>query len=467
MSSVVGPPRRRGRCSSSTSPCPATSSGASPSSPASPLLDLDDLRAWADRGSPGPRRRGRAGPGDRRRGGRALPRRRVGPAGGAARRRAARAGRGTCARPSSTASSAAGRARRPRAGGGRGPHPGLVAKLLHEPSVRLKDAAGTPRGERNAERPARPVRPAVTDAAGRDHRCGSPRGAARWRAGRPRSSPALLQAAHPGLRGRARPRRDDGRSPAGRPAPRHRRPGRVREGGPAGGARRPGRPRRALGQGPAVDAHRRAGPRRRPRAGRSARRARRLHARRPRRRARPWPPGSVRRRAQLAVLRPDLTFVELRGNIDTRLDKVPAGGAIVMAAAALEGLGLLDDVAAATPVELMAVDVMVPQVGQGAVAVECRASDDAATRDLLAAIEHGRPGRRSTASGRSWPSWGRAATCRSARTPSSSARASCACARSWPAPRASTRASTRARRTRPTRGRPRRPGSPARPSSAA
>jgi hydroxymethylbilane synthase len=98
--------------------------------------------------------------------------------------------------------------------------------------------------------------------------------------------------------------------------------------------------------------------------------------------------GSVRRRAQLAVLRSDLDFVELRGNIHTRLGKVPEGGAIVMAAAALEVLGILDEVAAARPVELMAVDVMVPQVGQGAVAVEC-AERASATRDLLAAIEHG------------------------------------------------------------------------------
>jgi len=98
--------------------------------------------------------------------------------------------------------------------------------------------------------------------------------------------------------------------------------------------------------------------------------------------------GSVRRRAQLSVLRSDLTFVELRGNIHTRLNKVPDGGAIVMAAAALEVLGLLDDVAEVTPVELMAVDVMVPQVGQGAVAAEC-AERASATRDLLAAIEHG------------------------------------------------------------------------------
>ena len=46
--------------------------------------------------------------------------------------------------------------------------------------------------------------------------------------------------------------------------------------------------------------------------------------------------GSVRRRAQLSRVRPDLQFVELRGNIDTRLSKVPDDGAIVMAVAALE-----------------------------------------------------------------------------------------------------------------------------------
>ena len=50
--------------------------------------------------------------------------------------------------------------------------------------------------------------------------------------------------------------------------------------------------------------------------------------------------GSVRRRAQLAALRPDLTFAELRGNIPTRLDKAGDFDAIVVAAAALERLGL-------------------------------------------------------------------------------------------------------------------------------
>jgi hydroxymethylbilane synthase len=89
--------------------------------------------------------------------------------------------------------------------------------------------------------------------------------------------------------------------------------------------------------------------------------------------------GSVRRRAQLARLRPDLVFVELRGNIDTRLAKVPDDGAIVVALAALQRLGY-DDRADYT----FAVDEMVPQVGQGALAVEAAADDVAA---LLVAID--------------------------------------------------------------------------------
>lgn len=92
--------------------------------------------------------------------------------------------------------------------------------------------------------------------------------------------------------------------------------------------------------------------------------------------------GSVRRRAQLAVARPDLQFVELRGNIATRLDKVPDGGAIVMAVAALQILGLTDRIA-----EQLDVATFVPAVGQGCVAVECR-SDDSATGGLLHMIDH-------------------------------------------------------------------------------
>ena len=103
--------------------------------------------------------------------------------------------------------------------------------------------------------------------------------------------------------------------------------------------------------------------------------------------------GSTRRRAQLADRRPDLTFTGLRGNIDTRLARVgegPSGpevSAVVVAAAALERLGRRPHA-----VEVLVPSVMVPQVGQGALAVECR-DDDHPVRPLLAGVEHG-PSRR-------------------------------------------------------------------------
>jgi len=92
--------------------------------------------------------------------------------------------------------------------------------------------------------------------------------------------------------------------------------------------------------------------------------------------------GSVRRRAQLAALRPDLVFDELRGNIATRLEKIVQFDAIVMAAAALERLG--EDPAI---VDTMSASQMVPQVGQGALAIECL-TDDADVTAALAAINH-------------------------------------------------------------------------------
>lgn len=97
--------------------------------------------------------------------------------------------------------------------------------------------------------------------------------------------------------------------------------------------------------------------------------------------------GSVRRKAQLSQVRPDLNFVELRGNIPTRLEKVPAGGAIVMAVAALEILGLTGRID-----EQLDLDLAVPMVGQGSVALEVRSEDDR-TRGLLAAVDHA-PSRR-------------------------------------------------------------------------
>jgi hydroxymethylbilane synthase len=91
--------------------------------------------------------------------------------------------------------------------------------------------------------------------------------------------------------------------------------------------------------------------------------------------------GSVRRRAQLAWVRPDLTFTGLRGNVGSRLDRVPGGGAIVVAVAALVRLDALDRAA-----EILDPSVVLPQVGQGAIAVECRAGD-VATESALAAID--------------------------------------------------------------------------------
>jgi hydroxymethylbilane synthase len=91
--------------------------------------------------------------------------------------------------------------------------------------------------------------------------------------------------------------------------------------------------------------------------------------------------GSARREALLRHLRPDLRFAPLRGNIATRLARVGELDAIVGAVAALTRLGERDRIS-----EAFDPDVFVPQVAQGALAVECRA-DDAATRERLAAID--------------------------------------------------------------------------------
>ena len=87
--------------------------------------------------------------------------------------------------------------------------------------------------------------------------------------------------------------------------------------------------------------------------------------------------GSVRRRAQLAHLRPDLGFAELRGNIHTRLERAAGFAAIVVAAAALDRLDLSSRIA-----ERLDPAVMVPQVAQGALAVECRVDDQATLAQL-------------------------------------------------------------------------------------
>jgi hydroxymethylbilane synthase len=91
--------------------------------------------------------------------------------------------------------------------------------------------------------------------------------------------------------------------------------------------------------------------------------------------------GSIRRQVQLHSIRPDLELVDIRGNIDTRLSLVGELDAIVMAAAALDRLGLDPGV-----LDRLSVETMLPQVGQGTLAIECRA-DDAETISALSSID--------------------------------------------------------------------------------
>ncbi|MEZ4866455.1 MAG: hydroxymethylbilane synthase [Caldilineaceae bacterium] len=95
---------------------------------------------------------------------------------------------------------------------------------------------------------------------------------------------------------------------------------------------------------------------------------------------------STRRAAQLLAARPDLIIRSIRGNVGTRVRKVMAGeyDATVLAVAGLERLGLLDQAS-----EILPLPIMLPAPGQGALAVQCRA-DDEATLALLAAINDSR-----------------------------------------------------------------------------
>ena len=93
---------------------------------------------------------------------------------------------------------------------------------------------------------------------------------------------------------------------------------------------------------------------------------------------------SLRRQCQLRALRPDMVIRDLRGNVNTRLAKLDAGeyDAIILAAAGLRRLEKEDRITALLPPEFS-----LPANGQGAVGIECRL-DDAATRALLAPLEH-------------------------------------------------------------------------------
>ena len=89
---------------------------------------------------------------------------------------------------------------------------------------------------------------------------------------------------------------------------------------------------------------------------------------------------SPRRTAQILHRRPDLHIMPIRGNVQTRLDKIARGDAdaTLLAAAGLDRLGM----AAGSPIEL---DIVLPAPGQAAIGVECRTGDDQ-IRGLLNAI---------------------------------------------------------------------------------
>jgi hydroxymethylbilane synthase len=92
---------------------------------------------------------------------------------------------------------------------------------------------------------------------------------------------------------------------------------------------------------------------------------------------------SLRRSAQLRMLRPDVEVRSIRGNVDTRVRKVVAGefDAVVLAAAGVRRLGLEHAVT-----DWLGVETMLPAPGQGALAIQCRA-DDTAMRSLLASLD--------------------------------------------------------------------------------
>jgi hydroxymethylbilane synthase len=93
---------------------------------------------------------------------------------------------------------------------------------------------------------------------------------------------------------------------------------------------------------------------------------------------------SQRRVALLRALRPDLEAIEIRGNIDSRIQKMHDGAAdaVVLAASGLDRLGRLNE--ATQAFEAME---FLPAPGQGALGVQCR-DDDSQTIELLASLDH-------------------------------------------------------------------------------
>lgn len=89
---------------------------------------------------------------------------------------------------------------------------------------------------------------------------------------------------------------------------------------------------------------------------------------------------SLRRQAQILAVRPDLIVKSIRGNLDTRIAKLRDGqfDAIVLAVSGLKRLNLCDEIS-----EYLSIATMLPAVGQGALAIECRKDD----REVLSLLQ--------------------------------------------------------------------------------
>lgn len=94
--------------------------------------------------------------------------------------------------------------------------------------------------------------------------------------------------------------------------------------------------------------------------------------------------GSMRRSAQLLAILPDLTIVSLRGNLETRLKKIETENlhGVILAAAGMKRMGFAEKISQYLPVE-----TMLPAVGQGALGLEIRDSDDE-LKKILVKINH-------------------------------------------------------------------------------
>jgi hydroxymethylbilane synthase len=93
---------------------------------------------------------------------------------------------------------------------------------------------------------------------------------------------------------------------------------------------------------------------------------------------------SLRRSCQLSHLRPDLTILQLRGNLDTRVRKLDEGqfDAIILATAGVKRLGLQDRIT-----EILPFEISLPAVGQGAIGIECRI-DDEVINNIVGVLDH-------------------------------------------------------------------------------